>query len=195
MSNTTRIANTLARSAMLAAAVALVSACGSQNPGPDTTAEDTANPLDRFLLESAPANAVPIRQAVGSAEVGAEVAVTGQIGGKVEPFSADFALMTVTDSDVMFCTEMEDDHCPTPWDACCEEPGKLKSGRATVQFADRDGHPLAGSLRGLGGLRELDTVTVAGRVARGSTADNLIINASGVFIHPTPRDDSTSTSG
>ncbi len=74
----------------------------------------------------------------------------------------------------------DEDHCPTPWDACCEDPDKLARSRASVQLIT-DGIPISGTLKGVGGLSELDHIIVAGTVDPSSTADNLLINSTGIY--------------
>ena len=75
----------------------------------------------------------------------------------------------------------DDLHCQTPWDACCEDPDKIKSMRVSVQFVDREGNPILTDLKQEIGIQELDEVTVVGTVADSSTESNLIINATGLY--------------
>jgi hypothetical protein len=78
----------------------------------------------------------------------------------------------------MFCNEIsEDDHCTTPWDACCEDIDQLKARRLSVQFVDAGGSLIEADLRSGGRVKELDHVVVVGTVAAGSTRENMIIHA------------------
>lgn len=110
--------------------------------------------------------------------------VAGQIGGTAQPFVAGYAAFVLADTEVMFCNETGDDQCPTPWDACCVDPDKLSTQRASVQFDDAQGQVLALDLKGQQGLKELSHVIVTGHVAETSTPENLIILADGLYIEP-----------
>lgn len=54
----------------------------------------------------------------------------------------------------------------------------------TVQVVDEEGKLVKKTLRGVGGVKELSTVTVTGEVAEGSNDSNMLINAAGIFVHP-----------
>ena len=75
----------------------------------------------------------------------------------------------------------DDDHCSTPWDACCEDPDKIQSMRVAVQFFDPQGNPLEADLKQDIGLKELDMVSVVGTVDEMSSASNLVIRATGIY--------------
>ncbi len=164
---------------LLPAAMLLLNSCGPN----DQAASDQPHPLENYLLAAEPADAIPVAQAVEKLSPGEKTVVKGQVGGKVQAINEDFALMVIADSALTFCDEMEDDHCETPWDACCEDPDKIKTSRATLQILDETGAPIAATLRGLGGLKELDHISVTGTVDPSSTKENLLINASGIYIH------------
>lgn len=116
---------------------------------------------------------------------GETLAIRGQIGGTVHPFTQGYATFVLADESLVFCDEMGDaDHCPTPWDACCEDPDKLAASRASVQFLAGNGRPFPFSLKGVAGLKESDALIVTGTVAEGSNPDNLIINANGFYSLP-----------
>lgn len=154
----------------------LLAGCG----GKDAPEENTTSALSKYLLSNAPAGAISVAEARQTARPGDPVVVAGQIGTVVKPFGEGFATFVLGDEDLMYCDEMATDHCPTPWDACCEDPDKVAVSRASVQLV-ADGTPVAGSLRGVGGLTELDHVIVEGTVDPSSSADNLLINASGIY--------------
>lgn len=117
-----------------------------------------------------------------SLKAGDPATVTGQIGGADKPFIEGYAGFILADESIMFCDETgDDDHCSTPWDACCEDPDKVTANRLTVQFTDETGNPIAGNLKGISALSELDIVTVKGTVAEGSDEKNLVINATHLY--------------
>lgn len=132
-------------------------------------------------MDSAPEDAIAVTEA-RNLEPGDSVVVTGVIGGVMHPFTEGFATFVLGDDAIVFCNEMGDDHCATPWDACCEDRDVLAKSRAMVQVLDADGTPLAQGLRQVNGLVELSKVTVIGVVAEQSTQENLIINAAQIHV-------------
>jgi hypothetical protein len=139
--------------------------------------------FDRIrVLNAKPEGALPVKAAREKLKLGESAVVVGQIGGSLEPFLEGYAGFVLADTDIEFCDEMGDDHCSTPWDACCEDPDKVKASRASVQFVDADGEPLAVSVEGFSGLKGLSHVVVTGTVAGTSTPENLIIDADGIYI-------------
>lgn len=173
-------------------AVALLLAGCSGEPTTESTTAATPpavevpaeKSLGDYLLATAPTGAIPVGEARQTAQPGAEIVVAGQIGGTMQPFGASFATLVLGDEIIAFCNETGADHCATPWDACCEDPEVIQSNRASVQLV-ANGLPLPGTLRGVGGLTELDHVIVTGTVDPTSTPDNLLINATGIYRVPT----------
>lgn len=162
----------------LASVLALaISACKPES-GETLTAEAAPEILSLFL-DAKPDGAVSVKDAVG-AHPGDQIVVTGVIGGVLHPFTEGYASFVLADDALLFCNEMEDDHCDTPWDACCEDPDKIRQMRLVVQAVDSEGMPFAQGLRGVGGLKELDLVTVSGVVDAQSTPDNLIVNLTSI---------------
>ncbi|MGF1451643.1 MAG: hypothetical protein ACFB21_06155 [Opitutales bacterium] len=172
--------------AAVSALAVFLAGCGdnaaSKGTASDVSPETSESPVSMYLLESEPEGAVNVEAARASAEPGELIVVSGQIGATMNPFGENFATLVLADESIMFCNEMgDDDHCATPWDACCEDPEKVTKGRASVQLVDAEGLPLQGSLRGVGGLQELDHVVVTGTVDTISTPENLVVNASGIY--------------
>lgn len=160
----------------------LLAACGQQSDQL-TSASTENNALDDIqLLETKPSGALPVKEAREQLKPGDDAMVSGQIGGTEEPFLQGYAGFVVADPSIAFCNETKDDQCPTPWDACCEDPDKLKASRASVQFVDAEGHPLAGDLSGFAGLEPLAKVVVVGTVASASTPENLVIEGSAIYL-------------
>lgn len=157
-----------------------LTACGSSE-NESSSSEPTLESLSSIELKTKPEGAIPLGEAKQSAQSGDKLIVLGQIGGTLKPFTTGYAGFVLSDEEVVFCDEMEDDHCSTPWDACCEDKEKLKANRASVQFVDAEGIPLSGGLKGVEGLQELEKVIIVGEVALQSTPNNLVINASGLY--------------
>lgn len=168
----------------------LLTACepkaGSSDVVTDTSAETSVQ-----ILNTEPEGALAVQQARLKLKPGDTAAVYGQIGGVMEPFFDGYAGFVLADTDVVFCDELgDDDHCDTPWDACCEETDKLKASRASVQIVDREGVPYEFDLDGEYGLDRLTEVVVQGTIASTSTPDNLIINATGLYLRSNTNTDS-----
>ena len=183
-----RIPDNLTRPLAAAVVVALCLALTGCGDAADTgaAAADAVNAADAepglaaFVLESEPGGAIPVAEARNTAQPGEAITVFGRIGAADTPFGRNYATFVLGDEAILYCDEMGDDHCPTPWDACCEDPDKIATHRASVQFV-ADGRPVEGSMHGVGGLSELDAVVVTGEVNAASTPDNLVIDATGVF--------------
>jgi hypothetical protein len=170
--------------AALAAAGLFLGACTPADESAVTNLPDAeSSGEDRFLLADAPDQVPGLLEALEAAGPEESFTFTGRVGGTIEPLSADYAGFVVADERVWFCDEgADDDHCSTPWDACCEDPDKLASSLAFVQFTDGEGNPLPVNLREAVQLSENDTVVVRGRLAPGSSGKNRVILAEGLAI-------------
>lgn len=169
--------------ALLFAATLWLTGCGgSTNETASSATSASTTGLEQIWLEEAPERAISV-SAARELDPGASVVVTGVIGGVMHPFTEGFASFVLGDDAIVFCNEMgDDDHCATPWDACCEDREVLAKRRAMVQILDSQGLPLEQELRGQQGLVELSEVVVVGEVAPESSAENLIINATGIHV-------------
>ncbi len=163
--------------ALVSVSALALSACKPQSDE-NLTVQASPEILSLFV-EGTPEGADPVKAVIG-AQPGAKVVVTGVIGGVLHPFTEGYASFVLADDTLLFCNEMEDDHCETPWDACCEDPDKIRQMRLVVQAVDAEGLPVEQGLRGVGGLKELDVVTVSGVVDPQSTPDNLIVNLTSI---------------
>lgn len=136
------------------------------------------------VLATAPAGeAKAITAARSTAKPGDEITLTGRIMGGAKPFVDGRAAFIIGDPAVLTaCSDNPGDNCSTPWDACCDSPEKKKSATATIQITGADGRVLAEGLEGVGGLKNLATVTVSGKVAPASSADVLIVNATALQV-------------
>ena len=57
-----------------------------------------------------------------------------------------------------------------------------KRATATIQIVDASGRVLKEPIEGVSGIQNLATVTVSGKVAEGSSADLLIVNATAIQV-------------
>lgn len=137
------------------------------------------------FLSAAPGSALDVQAAKGAAKAGDAVVIRGRIGGGDAPFVDGRAMLTIVDPAIKSCDQMGDeDHCPTPWDYCCEPRDHLVAASATVQIVGADGRPLKASLKGQHGLEPLAEVIVVGTVAVRDEAGTFVVNATGVWVQP-----------
>jgi len=111
-----------------------------------------------------------------------DLVVNGFIGGLRKPFSTHRATFVLADETLKRCDEIDDDHCNTPWDVCCEDRNKVMLGTLTVQFTDTNGSVLRGNIQNIHGLRPGIGIQIHGKVARESLANAMVINASKFMI-------------
>ena len=165
------------------AAVTLVSCNSKDNGDADAKPPSVDLSLQAVLLASVPDGAVTITEARKNPTPGTEVVISGKIMGKMDPFVKGRALLTLGDpSKIVSCDLMPEDSCETPWDVCCDDPATIAKSIVAIQVLGDDGRPLKHGLKGLGGMRELSSLVVKGTVAEGSSANNLLINATGIHI-------------
>ena len=174
--------STLTTTFALGAFALLATACGpKEQPSARPATSDTSAQSIELLLTDAPSNALSVATARAQAQPGEPIQVHGQIAGTRAPFIDGYAGFVLADSELEFCNEMDDDHCSTPWDACCEDPDKLNAMRLSVQFVDANGNPIQQDLKATLSLKEQDHVTVIGTVTETSTPSNVIIHATGLY--------------
>lgn len=169
-----------------AAALLLASSCKEEKAAPPKlspigAANDLAakSLLQAFYTVNRPSRPQTVSNAVAAKPaIGSPIAITGRVGGSKKPIG-DFASLMLVQGDMPSCSEaskMKD--CKTPWDLCCDE---LKGKVCTIQVKAADGKLLRTSLRGLGDLKEMSTITVGGTV---SISDDglLVIDASQIYV-------------
>ncbi|MCA9288741.1 MAG: hypothetical protein KDA05_09170 [Phycisphaerales bacterium] len=175
--------------ALVAAGAALaLSACGpaapannSPNRGTNQSSnQGSASPA--WILASMPEDARPVGEIKASAVEGDTVAIRGRIGGRLEPISAESAVFTIVDPAVPSCADMDEDHCDTPWDYCCEPQENLNANNATIQLVDAAGRIMADTNPIAAGLDPLDEIVVVGTVGPRDNPTVLTIRATGVYI-------------
>lgn len=179
--NTKYTTSPILRITSLGAFAVLLAACSPSENTSGSSSDTSDSIVTALILKDAPSGALSVSDAFKQAKPGTAIHVTGQIGGAQKPFIDSYAGFVLADPKIDFCDEMGDDHCSTPWDACCEDPDKLKSMRISVQLVDANGAPIQADLKQSIGIKELDQVTVVGTVAEASTATNVIINATGLY--------------
>ena len=178
----------LSQIALAGFAALALSGCGedpaasSVPTSPSITETPALNPsMEALFLPERPEGAQGVKAVRDSLQPGDRVIVEGRIGGVTKPFTEGFATFVMADDSVEFC--VDDGHCPTPWDACCDDPDKIKAARIAVQVTDPEGLPLATTLQGAKGLEPGVRVTVVGEVAPQSDGSNFVVNAVGIHPH------------
>jgi hypothetical protein len=171
-------------SAVVLGLVALgVIGCGT-NAGTytGTASAPAAAPNQAYLLTEAPADAKPVVEVREAAQDGDEVTIIGRVGGAVDPWVAGRASFLIVDPSLVPCSEKPDDHCPTPWDYCCDSD-RLPVSMATIKIVDEAGQTVPQDAKSLLGLKELARVTIRGQAKR-DEAGNLVVLAKQIHIAP-----------
>lgn len=134
----------------------------------------------RYLLAEEPDGAQEVISARQSVADDEDVVIVGRIGGSRDPWVEGRAAFSVVDNSLKACSDREGDHCPYPWDYCCESAG-LPQAKVLVKIVDEHGRLVEADARKLLNVQELQTVVVRGKAQR-DEAGNLTVLASGVFI-------------
>lgn len=153
-----------------------VAGCGDDQAatGPQAAVTPAA-----WQLNTAPPNAVDVAAAKTTAKAGDTLAIRGVIGGRLSPLTEASGLIVLMDPAIPSCAANPDDHCPTPWDYCCETASTISSNAATVQLRDASGQPLS---LPAGAYSELDELIVVGTVAPRPNDETLVLHASGLYL-------------
>lgn len=169
---------------IIIAASVLVS-CNSRKPTVTMSSATPAPSAELSKVLSATPGGEP--QAIGiirdKVKPGEEVTLSGRIMGNSKPFVDGRAVFILGDPGILTpCNEIPGDGCETPWDTCCETPEDKKKATASIQIIDAGGRVLKEGIEGVQGIDKLAKVTVTGKVAEGSNADLLIINAAAIRV-------------
>ena len=145
-------------------------------------------PADLFLKES-PTTATNVGELKKSAKEGDEVVLRGQVGGQEKDvINGTRAMFMIADMKLVSCNKMPGDTCKTPWDFCCVPVNEKAANIAIVQVVDAKGKLVKASLKGANGLDNLSVVVIKGKVAK-SDSNNLIVNASGIYVEPPAKEE------
>lgn len=148
-----------------------------------TAAEEVALPAQLFV-PTPPADAKPVAEVKKHAAVGDAVVLVGRIGGQLEPFVENRAMFLLADRSLPMCSDRGDDHCPTPWDACCEPREDITAKTTTIQVVDGQGKPIKRGLNNANGLKPLAEVVVKGTVALKPDEKTMVVNATAIYVKP-----------
>ena len=118
---------------------------------------------------------------------GDEVVFLARVGGRAKPFADGFAIFVVADPSLISCELMGDeDHCPIPYDYCCEDPKKITEGIATIQVVDSNGSPLRATMEGAGGLEGSKFLVVDGVVTEKNDDGLFTVDARKIWVGGKP---------
>ena len=157
--------------------------CSQNEPEPSSSPESkvaAAAEGERYLLTTEPDHALDVIQVRTEAVDNDEVVIVGRIGGSGMPWVEGRAAFSIVDRALEACGDRTEDHCPLPWDYCCELE-RLPTSKALIKVVNHDGQLVKTDARELLGLTELQTVIVRGK-ARRDDADNLTILATGLYL-------------
>lgn len=137
-----------------------------------------------YLLAAEPAGAKGVLDVKQAAKDDDDVVVVGRVGGSAVPLVKGRASFTIVDPSLRSCSDIEGDNCPTPWDYCCESPGRRARATVLIKFVDADGRTLEQDAGETFGIKPLQTVVVRGRAKR-DVDGNVTILASALHIRET----------
>ncbi|MFD2256366.1 hypothetical protein ACFSSA_06750 [Luteolibacter algae] len=167
----------------LSLAALLMTACEKKEVPTSAQAVVPDVSFEKYFTDTPPEGAREIHTAVTSVKPGDEITLSGELMGREKVFVDGRASFILGDpAKLTTCDKNPGDSCATPWDACCDSNELKRGSIAAVQILGEDGRVLSGNLKGVNGLKELSVVKVSGTVDKSSTADNLVLNASKIFV-------------
>jgi len=178
---------------VISTAIGLLTAtfCGCNDDGgssPNRTAAGPSMviPAVRFVEGDKPANTPKLTEVKAESNVGDKVMFEARVGGRADVFVEGMAIFVAADPRLISCDQREGDYCKIPWDYCCEHPGKMKLGTATVQIMDDAGVPYEVSAEGQGGIAPLKTIVVQGVVSEKDESGTFVVDASSIWVGEIP---------
>ena len=164
------------------------SGCDQSGPtAPQVTVAASATIPAAFFTKNRPEEAPDLTAVKTASSIGEEVTFLARVGGRVAPFVDGVAIFTVADPSLESCELMgEEDHCPVPWDYCCEPRESLTAGSATIRIMGEDGRPLPASAQGAGGLAPARYLVVKGVVSDRNEDGLFVVDAERIWVGGRP---------
>lgn len=163
-------------------------------PGCNEDVDRPEAPSAASSADTLPANLIASTQPAGEAQDviaarkavkdGEKVTLRGTVAGSADPLADNRAMLTLLDSSIKTCDTLPGDSCKTPWDACCEPANVLAASTASVQVTGPDGKPLKATLEGVGGIKPLSKLVVAGTARKPADGETLQVDAAQIFVVP-----------
>lgn len=162
-------------------------ACDRSEPTNTATVTSAAAIPAAYFTRNRPSDVGNLIDVKPTAAVGEDVVFLARVGGRVEPFVSGIAIFQVADPGLDSCELMgEEDHCPVPWDYCCEDMAAITAGSATIRIVDEAGDPLPASAQGAGGLAPARFLIVDGTVAEKNDDGLFVVDARRIWVGGRP---------
>ena len=175
--------------AMLLICVILLGCEGKGNEKANKTTTTKAAvgiPAITFMADR-PADVQDLAEVKKDAKVGDQVTFLARVGGRGKPFVEKQAIFVAADPSLKSCELIaEEDHCPVPWDYCCENGALLRNGMATIRILGEDGRPLGVNVKGAGGLQAAKFIVVQGTVSDRNDEGLFIVDAGRIWVGDKP---------
>ena len=140
-----------------------------------------------YFTRNRPETARNLIEIKPTAAVGDDIVFLARVGGRVDPFVDGVAIFQVTDPSLQSCELMgKEDHCPVPWDYCCEEIAAVTAGSATIRIVDETGEPLPARAQGAGGLAPARFLVVDGTVRDKNDQGLFVVDARRIWVGGRP---------
>ena len=163
-----------------------LSACSSESASVPPPVAAVTIPASIFA-SSRPVDVSDLLAVKEHASPGDRVTFLARVGGRSHPFVDNLAIFVVADPSLVSCELMgEEDHCPLPWDYCCEDRGAITKGLATVQIVAEGGVPFGVTAEGSGGLEGSKFVVIDGTVLEKNDEGLFTINADSIWVGGKP---------
>ena len=167
----------------------LLASCGSDKPEEKTAAkagtQEAVIPATYFLAER-PTDVPMLCEVKAGSQVGDMVRFEARVGGRAEPFVDGIAIFLTADPRLVSCDQRPGDHCPVPYDYCCEDADAMMAGTATIQMVDASGSLYPISANGQGGIEPLQTLVIEGVVSEKDANGVFVVDASKIWVGSIP---------
>ncbi|MBQ72965.1 MAG: hypothetical protein CMJ67_08695 [Planctomycetaceae bacterium] len=181
----------LALTILIAISLVMVG-CDDSKPAKNSNTVSSAAIPTAYFTRNRPENVKNLIDVKPTAAVGENIVFLARVGGRVNPFVDGIAIFQVADPGLDSCELMgEEDHCPVPWDYCCEDMAAITAGSATIRIVDESGVALPHSAQGAGGLAPARFLVVDGKVTDKNDEGLFVVDASRIWVGGRPdREDS-----
>jgi len=162
-------------------ALAMLVACGEKKKDAEPTKESAPEvnaELAGVMVTTPLGKGVSVADARAK-KTADEILVVGRINKIVKGYAA----FNVTDLKLAYCGEKEAEDCPTPWDYCCTAGDEQLANRISVAVYGENGEPIRAA--NLGDLRELDVVTIKGKLETDEHG-NILLRATAIHRDSRP---------